>query len=90
MTQYALLLNDMRHPHVEDLTVVAVADSPEPLVALHNEHHEPWKDGRWNKAYRKDSPLEWFNEASPEPNSYWGGVYDFPDTATLPPVGTLD
>ena len=80
---YALLLNDMREPNIENIQVVRTDDDPEVLAGWHNDQlaAEPWRDGRWGKAFRPGSDLEWFN---PHPdltklNEWWGGIWECPD-----------
>ena len=86
---YALLMNDMRHPHVEDLTVVAVSTDRSELVDLCGRDYAPWTDGHWYKTYRQGSQLEWFNEADVSVDrGYWGGIYPYPDNTQIP-IGAL-
>ena len=58
---FILYLNDMRSSNIEILTRIAKADDPTTLHNLMTDCEGPWADGKWNKYYRKDSPLEWCN-----------------------------
>lgn len=70
---YLLVLNDMRQT-TEAQTVVAASDSREELVAfLQGETVEPYPDGRWERAFRKDGPLMWYNPPPfPDKADDWG------------------
>lgn len=66
---FVLFLNDMRSDHIESMSVAARASTREALVAfVASERVEPYTtecDYRpvpWGKVFRKDGPLEWFNE----------------------------
>lgn len=63
---FILRLNDMRTSHVENLTSIARADTPDELMQLmENEKVEPYSEhnnGHWDKSYQKGGPLEWYNE----------------------------
>lgn len=73
-----LRLNDMRRPHVEELTDVAVGESVEALQRWiesqrapepYSEPREDWAPGAsWNKVFAKGSPLEWFNPPTGDEN----------------------
>lgn len=69
---WVLLLNDMRHAHIEQLTPVARAETKEQLIAfLQRETVEPYQDDHWSKTFKKGGPLEWFNPPwSNEPEHY--------------------
>lgn len=60
---YALLLNDMRYRHVEDMDIVRVRRTASEIIQWYLEQLEDalWKDGPWIKAFRKGSDLEWYN-----------------------------
>jgi hypothetical protein len=59
---YILQLNDMRASQIEIMTSVARGETYEELEAMMDmEKVEPYSDGRWQKSYRKDGPLEWYN-----------------------------
>lgn len=80
--KYALVLNTMLSPNIENIATVKTSNSRQELVDWYKEQlaPEPWKDGQWSKIFKKDSPLEWFNEGNLEKdNDYWGGIYSFPD-----------
>jgi hypothetical protein len=79
---YALLLNDMREPNIENIQVVRTAPTTEELAAWYAEQMtERWADGRWGKQFRAGSDLEWFNPASDltKLNEWWGGIWECPD-----------
>lgn len=83
---YALLLNDMRSPNIENLVTVATAETREELVAFHNGElaEEGWMDGKWGKAFKPGSPLEWCNPSSDldSDDAYFGGIYPVPEGVT--------
>jgi hypothetical protein len=86
---YALLLNDMRSPNIENIEVVRTAETPRELAGWYMDQlaDEPWKDGQWRKAFKPGSDLEWFNPAADIRmlNDYFGGIWEVPDGT---PVGT--
>lgn len=99
MTQwYALLLNDMREPNIENLQVLLVDRDPAELERQYLEQlaPEPWPQeeitprGRryWQKVFLKDGPLEWFNPVADihARGAYEGGIWGWNDEAP-PPVG---
>lgn len=71
---FALLLNDMREPHIENLQIVKIEMSRKPLLDWYRDlavqpYTDP-KDGKtgagglttsWKKYFRRGSELEWFN-----------------------------
>lgn len=73
---WILQLNDMRSPKSEMLTIVASAETKEALEAyVQNEIAEiSYREVdasyniTWAKVFKKDGPLEWFNE--PAMSSY--------------------
>lgn len=73
---WILQLNDMRSPKSEMLTVVASAETKEALEAYvqkevaevsYREVDSDY-DTTWAKVFKKEGPLEWFNE--PAMSSY--------------------
>lgn len=84
--KYALMLNDMHSSNVENIQCVMASDDPEKLVEFYFAHLADafYRDGQWGKAFKKDSPLEWFNPVHnatggiPK-NDYWGGIHEFPN-----------
>lgn len=59
---WVLFLNDMRASNVENLHPCFRADTKEALLAfLEHEATQGYTEGKWAKAYRKGSPLEWCN-----------------------------
>lgn len=73
---YALVLNDMRAPNIENVQVVRTSTERQELVDFYlGEVVKPWLDegkvvvtdtgvthrGAWRKSFRKGGPLEWFN-----------------------------
>ncbi len=82
--KYGLMLNDMRQPNIENLECVKVSSNKQELVNFYKEHlaEKPYSDGQWRKIFKKNSPLEWFNNANLEKeNDYFGGIYTFEDEA---------
>lgn len=71
---YKLCLNDMRSSKIEVTDLVAIATSKNKLEAfLQDNKVELYRDGNWGKTFKKDSPLEWYNE----PFSYeWQGILE--------------
>ena len=67
---WILQLNDMRSPKSEYLTVVASADTKEALESYMQKEIaevsyrevDSEYDTTWAKFFKKDGPLEWFNE----------------------------
>jgi hypothetical protein len=85
---YALMLNDMRSSNVENIEVVRTGQTSEELADWYRDQlaPEPWNDGRWNKAFKAGSDLEWYNPATSIDvlNDFWGGIYDnVPDWVPL-------
>jgi hypothetical protein len=57
-----LMLNDMRAAQIENLSLVAFAESAEELEDfVRAELVPPYRDGHWGKMFRAGGPLEWFN-----------------------------
>lgn len=85
---YALLLNDMRWPNIENIAVVKTAETPEELAAWYEGQlaEEPYRDGQWGKSFKPGSELEWYNPPHDirTLNGYWGGIWQVPDGT---PVG---
>ena len=89
--KYALMLNDMREPNIENLHCVKVSRDKQELIDWYKSQlaEESWIDGKWHKSFKKDSELEWLNPVSnlELENDYWGGVWSFqediPDEAIL-------
>ena len=59
---YILYLNDMRAPQVELLTHICCGSEDELHAFLERESVDYYHDGQWGKSYRKDGPLEWYNQ----------------------------
>jgi len=81
---FVLFLNDMRFPNIEMTTCAARSKEKGELERLlESERVEPYTDEvegvggaagrRWGKIFRKDGPLEWFNEPFP---SFGQGVFE--------------
>lgn len=86
---YALLLNDMRSPNVENLDAVRTAAEPRELADwCMGQASEMWRDGPWNKAFKADSDLEWYNPPRDirSLNDYWGGIWEVPEGTELGPA----
>lgn len=85
---YALLLNDMRWPNIENIGVVKTAETPRELADWYTGQlaEAPWKDGHWGKAFKPGSELEWFNAHHDirTLDDYSGGIWQVPDGT---PVG---
>jgi hypothetical protein len=85
--KYALLLNDMRQPNIENIQVVKVADTKQELVDWYNAQlaGEPWHDGRWHKSFKSGSELEWYNPHGnlDIENDYWGGTWQVNDRVAV-------
>lgn len=83
--KYALVLNDMRSPNVENVATVPgspISTDRKVVVDWYKEQlaEDSWRDGQWGKIFKKDSLLEWFNGGNlEEDNYYWGGIYTFYD-----------
>ena len=64
----------------EGVNIAAVCDDRAKLKQWYQEQfaEEMYKDGRYNKRFKKDSPLEWFNALhdidSVEPETWGCGV----------------
>ena len=96
--KYFLVLNDMRSSNIENSKLVCAADTREELVAwiesqFHGEinpvtgERKGWRDDdRWSKAFKKGSPLEWFNR--PSSPSVSDGMFSTIDESL--PVFSLD
>ncbi len=70
---WILRLNDMRAANIENVQAIFRAETNEQIEAfLEKESVPQYRDGQWQKYYRKDGPLEWFNPAS----GYEGGIID--------------
>ena len=53
----------LRSPQIEILTDVAWSQTKEELERfIESERVDEYKDGNWYKTFRKDGPLEWYNE----------------------------
>lgn len=60
-TYYALVLNPMT-ARTETVEMICWCEQKEPLEQLlERERVETYRDNTWNKCFRKDGPLEWFN-----------------------------
>jgi hypothetical protein len=76
-----LRLNPMRS-NAERVISIAVAETREPLMqVLERERVEPYSDGPWHKAFRKDGPLEWYNPPDPD-------MCTFINTPAIVDIGT--
>lgn len=84
---YALLLNDMRWPHIENIGVVKTAETPRELADWYSGQlaDAHWKDGRWGKAFKPGSELEWYNPHSDirTLNHECGGIWQVPDGTSV-------
>jgi len=77
---WVLLLNDMRSPNIENLSIVGRAETREQIEQfLASEKVDGYNDGRWGKSYRAGGPLEWFNPP-----------WDFESHKHFVNVGTID
>lgn len=84
--KYALLLNDMREPNIENIQIVKLSDARQELVNYYKSLLvEPYTDGQWRKAFKKGSELEWFNPAVTleNDNDYWGGIWQVDDNSQI-------
>lgn len=85
--KYALVLNDMRSPNIENIAVVPnspISPNRKDIEDFYKNNlaDNPWRDGNFGKIFKKDSPLEWFNGGNIEiDNDYFGGIYAFKDYA---------
>lgn len=62
---WILQLNDMRSSKIEISTTVVRAETKEELESfIERERVEGYHDDNWGKGFRKDGPLEWFNQPS--------------------------
>jgi hypothetical protein len=76
--KYALLLNDMRSPNIENISVIRVSDDKQELIDWYKEQEaeQPWRDGKWGKHFKKGSELEWCNPCNLDLiNDYFGGIW---------------
>ena len=84
--KYALVLNDMRWPHVENVAIVRLSETRQELVMWYTKQlaGSPYSDGRWMKAFKSASDLEWYNPADLQTtNDYWGGIWTVADDAQV-------
>jgi len=59
---YTLVLNDIRATNIEIGTLTPhVAYEQQHLIDFIKGEVESWKDGSWNKSFKKGSDLEWYN-----------------------------
>lgn len=82
----------MRQPNIENLDCVKASGSRQELIDFHNSLLvEPYRENNWYKVFKKGSELEWFNPSNnlKEDNYFWGGVYRFPEEATLEQIKQL-
>jgi hypothetical protein len=80
--KYALLLNDMRQPNIENIDVVRTASTIGELEDYYDSHlQEEWVDGPYHKSFTKGSEFEWYNPIHDikKLNDYWGGIWEVPD-----------
>lgn len=92
---YALLLNDMREPHIENIQIVRIAKRRKDILDWYGEMAvQPYMEPKpyavemgdlWRKYFKRGSELEWFN---PHPsmgknvlNDEWGGIWLMPSEA---------
>jgi hypothetical protein len=54
--KYALLLNDMRWPNIENIAIVKLSDSRDDLIEWYKAQlaDKPWRDGQWAKFTKLD------------------------------------
>lgn len=84
--KYALILNDMRQPNIENIEVVKIADTKEELMDWYKSMQvESYLDGQWGKQFKKGSKLEWYNGVHDleKLNDYWGGIWEVADNAQI-------
>lgn len=78
------MLNDMRSPNLENTEAVMASRSRQELIDFYGKHlsENPWRDGRWGKAFDKGSPLEYKNpvcDIEAEGCSAFGsGIFELP------------
>ncbi|MBU1092581.1 hypothetical protein KJ836_02850 [Patescibacteria group bacterium] len=80
--RYALVLNSMLSPNVENIATVKVGNTRQELIDWYKSLLvEPYIDGKWSKNFKQGSELEWFNPVNDieKENDYWGGIYVFKD-----------
>ena len=79
-TAYVLVLNPMRDRTEAQRAVAASESRDELLTFWRGERVDPYKDGNWNKVYRQDGPLEWFNppwsEDDARADDYGNGIIE--------------
>jgi hypothetical protein len=92
---YALLLNDMRESHIENIQIVRLARVRKDILDWYGEMAcEPYTDVKafslsekdvWRKYFRRGSELEWFNPdhsvGKNVLNDEWGGIWLMPQEA---------
>lgn len=87
MSKYALLMNNMQSPNVENISIVKIADTKQELIDWYKaqEAEKSWTDGRWGKHFKKNSELEWYNPIHnlDVENDYWGGIWLVSDDAEI-------
>jgi hypothetical protein len=87
MSKYALLLNNMQSPNIENISIVKIADTKQELIDWYEsqEADKGWTDGQWHKHFKKGSDLEWFNPIHnlEVENDYWGGIWVVNDNAEV-------
>lgn len=84
--KYGLLLNDMRSPNIENISIVRLADTAKELRDWYQAQlGRPWTDGQWGKSFTKGSELEWFNPVASIDvlDDYWGGIWNVPEDAQI-------
>ena len=61
---FELHMNDMRAANIEAINPVILGETKAEIIAYLEDEKAPavWEDGKWRKTYKKDSPLEWYNE----------------------------
>lgn len=83
MSKYALLLNDMRSPNVENISIVKISDNKQNLIDWYKSqladkpYTDPGEPHAWGKVFKKGSELEWYNGVHDLEitNDYWGGIW---------------
>jgi len=86
---YALILNNMTEPNIENVEVVKAGNTRQELVDFYKKHlaKKAWRDDKWGKAFKKDSPLEWFNPVynieSGDKSHFGEGIQEVPENITL-------
>ena len=84
--KYALLLNNMLQPNIENINIVKISENKEELVDWYKSFlTEPYQDGKWGKTFKRGSPLEWFNPVYnlDKLNDFWGGIWEVNDKAEI-------